>query len=97
MYSRFQDIHHALIGLGEKYTDFDIVSKVLNSLTDEWERKVLAIEEANDLSTMKPEELIGNLMSYEVNMQAKKDQAQERSSTRKKECSFSCGKGRIRV
>ena len=80
MYSRFQDIHHALIGLGERYTDFDIVSKVLNSLTDEWERKVLAIEEANDLSTMKPEELIGNLMSYEVNMQAKKDQAQERTN-----------------
>lgn len=80
MYSRFQDIHHALIGLGERYTDFDIVSKVLNSLTDEWERKVLAIEEANDLSTMKPEELIGNLMSYEVNMQAKKDQAQERKN-----------------
>ena len=58
MYSRFQDIYHSLLGLGEKYTDFDIVSKILNSLTDEWERKVLAIEEANDLSTMKPEELI---------------------------------------
>ena len=29
---------------------------------------------------MKPEELIGNLMSYEVNMQAKKDQAQERKN-----------------
>src|SRR5574338_449696 len=29
---------------------------------------------------MKPEELIGNLMSYEVNMQAKKDQAQERNN-----------------
>ena len=68
MYSRFQDILHALIGLGEKYSDFDIVSKVLNSLTDDWERKVLAIEEANDLSITKPEELIGNLMSYEVNL-----------------------------
>ena len=55
MYSRFQDIHHALIGLGEKYTDFDIMSKVLNSLTDEWERKVLSIEKANELSTMTPE------------------------------------------
>ena len=26
IYSRFQDIHHALIGLGERYTDFDRVS-----------------------------------------------------------------------
>ena len=29
---------------------------------------------------MKPEELIGNLMSYEVNMQVKKDQSQERKN-----------------
>ncbi|WP_411028272.1 hypothetical protein, partial [Salmonella sp. s60131] len=42
------------------------------------EIKVLAIEEANDLSAMKQEELIGNLMSYEVNLQAKKDLAQEK-------------------
>ena len=80
MYSRFQDIYHSLLGLGEKYTDFDIVSKILNSLTDEWERKVLAIEEANDLSTIKPEELIGNLMSYEVNLQAKRVQTQDKKN-----------------
>ena len=71
MYSRFQNIYNSLLGLGEKYSDFDIVSKNLNSLTDEWEKKVIAIEEANDLLTMKPEELIGNLMSYEVNLQTK--------------------------
>lgn len=75
-YSRFQDIHHSLLALGEKYSDFDIVSKTLNSLTDEWKRKILAIEEANDISTIKPEELIGNLTSYEVNLQTKRDQAQ---------------------
>ena len=80
MYSRFQDIYHSLLGLGEIFYDFDIVSKILNSLTDKWERKVLAIKEANDLSTMKPEELIGNLMSYEVNLQAKKVQAQDKKN-----------------
>ena len=74
------NIYHSLLALGEKFSDFDIVSKILNSLTDEWERKVLAIEEANDLSTMKPEELIGNLMSYEVNLQAKKVQAQDKQN-----------------
>ena len=47
---------------------------------DEWERKVLAIEEANDLSAMKPEELIGNLMSYEVSLQAKKAQVQDKKN-----------------
>ena len=80
MYSRFQDIYHSLLGLGEKYSDFDIVSKILNSLTNEWERKVLAIKEANDLSTVKPEELIGNLMSYEMNLHAKRVQAQDKKN-----------------
>ena len=80
MYSRFQTIHHALIGLGQKYSDFDVVSTVLHSLTNEWEGKVLAIEEADDLSTMKPDELIGNLMSYEANLQARKEQKEEKKN-----------------
>ena len=80
MYSRFQDIHHSLIALGVTYSEPDVVSKILNSLTDEWERKVLAIEEANDISTIKAEELIGNLMSYEVNLQAKRVQAQDKKN-----------------
>ena len=29
MYSRFQDIYHSLLGLGEKYIDLNIVSKFL--------------------------------------------------------------------
>ena len=36
MYSRFQDIYHSLLGLREFFFDFDIVSKILNSLMDEW-------------------------------------------------------------
>ena len=79
MYSRCQDIY-SLVGLGEKYSDFDIVSKILNYLTEEWERKVLAIEEANDISKITPKELIGNLMSYEVNLQAKRVQAQDKKN-----------------
>src|SRR5574338_93488 len=73
MYSRFQTIQHDLMALGVKFTDFDSVSPILNSLTPDWERKVLAIEEANDLSTLKVEELVGNLMSYEANLQARKE------------------------
>ena len=72
MYSRFQTIQHDLLALGVKFTNFDLVSRILNSLSQEWERKVLAIEEANDPSTLLVEELIGNLMSYEANLQARK-------------------------
>ena len=39
MYSRFQDIHHSLIALGVTYSEPDVVSKILNSLTDEWNEK----------------------------------------------------------
>ena len=80
MYSRFQTIQHDLMALGVKFTNFDLVSRILNSLSQEWERKVLAIEEANDLSTLLVEELIGNLMSYEANLQARKEQNVEKKS-----------------
>lgn len=47
---------------------------------NEWEQMFLEIEEANDISTIKPEELIGNLMSYEVNLQAKRVQVQDKKN-----------------
>ena len=36
------------------------------------EKKTTAIEEANDLSTMTLENLIGNLMAYEVQLEERK-------------------------
>ena len=62
MYSRFQDIVHSLISLGKNFSEEDQVRKILNSLTPEWDQKTLAIEEANDISVMKIEELIENQM-----------------------------------
>ena len=81
MYSRFQDIVHALISLGKDITEEDQVRKILNSLSCEWDQKTLAIEEANDISKMKIEDLIGNLMSYEVKLQVRKEnQANKKKS-----------------
>ena len=68
MYSRFQDIVHSLISLRKEFSKEDQVRNFLNSLTPKWDQKTLVIEEANDISTLKIEELIGNLMSYEVQM-----------------------------
>ena len=47
-------------------TQVEKVRKILRSLTSDWEKKTTVIEEANDLSTMSLENLIGNLMAYEV-------------------------------
>ena len=80
MYMRFQTIQHDLMALGVKFTQFELVTRILNSLTTEWERKVLVIEEANNLSELKVEELIRNLMSYEANLQARKEANQEKKN-----------------
>src|SRR3954471_3231625 len=69
MYTKFTDITNSLIGLGKTYSSVECVRKILLALTSDWEKKVTAIEEANDLSTLSVEYLIGNLMAYKVNLQ----------------------------
>jgi FtsZ-binding cell division protein ZapB len=49
-----------------------MVRKILRALTPDWEKKTTAIEEANDLSTLTLENLIGNLMAYEVQLEDRK-------------------------
>jgi len=87
MVTRFTDITNTLASLGKDYTQVERVRKILRALTPEWEKKTTAIEEANDLSTMTLENLIGNLMAYEVQLEErKKDERQHRS--KKKELAF---------
>ncbi|GKV51122.1 hypothetical protein SLEP1_g57796 [Rubroshorea leprosula] len=43
--------------------------KVLRSLPKNWEAKTTAIEESKDLNTLKLEDLIGKLMTYEIEVQ----------------------------
>ena len=56
-------ITNSLVALGKEYTQVEKVRKILRAFTSDWEKKT-AIEEANDLSTMSLENLIGNLMAY---------------------------------
>jgi len=72
MFTRFTDIINSLIALGKIYTQVEMVRKLLRALTPEWEKKTTAIEEANDLSTLTVENLIGNLMAYEVQLEDRK-------------------------
>ena len=69
MITRFTDITNSLIALGKVYTQVEMVRKVLHALTPEWGKKTTAIEEANDLSTLTLENLVGNLMAYEVQLE----------------------------
>ncbi|GAV65547.1 UBN2 domain-containing protein, partial [Cephalotus follicularis] len=72
MYARFNDIINALKGVGKVYTNHELVSKILRCLLMSWEAKVTAIEEAKDLSTLPLEDLLGSLMTHELQM---RDQA----------------------
>ncbi|KAA0060050.1 gag-pol polyprotein [Cucumis melo var. makuwa] len=59
--ARVLDIANELDALGEKMSDSKLVRKVLRSLPSKFNMKVTAIEEANDLSKMKLDELFGSL------------------------------------
>ena len=70
MFTRFTDIINSLKSLGRSYTTSDLVRKVLRSLRpkERWQPKVTAIEEAKDLNKLKLDDLIGSLMTHEVNI-----------------------------
>ncbi|GAV87065.1 UBN2 domain-containing protein, partial [Cephalotus follicularis] len=67
LYNRLLDITNGLLGLGKVFGQDELVRKLLGCLNDEWESKVTAIEESKDLKTMEIEELLGSLMTHEVN------------------------------
>src|SRR3954467_15056421 len=62
------DIANTSGALGEKMSDEKLVRKILRSLPKRFDMKVTAIEEAQDISSMKVEELIGSLQTFEMGM-----------------------------
>ncbi|MCI46630.1 gag-pol polyprotein, partial [Trifolium medium] len=51
---------------GETISDENLVSKILRSLPKRFDMKVTVIEEAQNLSTMQVEELIGSLQTFKL-------------------------------
>ncbi|WJZ85633.1 hypothetical protein VitviT2T_005156 [Vitis vinifera] len=68
MFSRFLVIVNKLEALGKTFTEVEKVMKILRSLPRKWETKVTAIQEAKDLTKLSLEELIGSLMTYEIEL-----------------------------
>ncbi|KAK9673099.1 hypothetical protein RND81_12G146000 [Saponaria officinalis] len=68
MSARFSSITNELKNLGRKLDTEDLVRKILRSLTDRWQPKVTAIEEAKDLSKLSYQELLGSLMAHEMSL-----------------------------
>ena len=81
MFTRFTDIINGLKSLGRTYTNSDLVQKILRCLPDKWDAKATAIQEAKDLNTLPLEELLGSLMTYELNMKRRSEDESRKKKT----------------
>ncbi|CAM8965046.1 unnamed protein product [Rhodiola kirilowii] len=66
--TRVLDISNEAFALGEPMTEETLVRKVLRSLTKRFAMKALAVKEANDVKTMRLDELMGSLQTHEMDM-----------------------------
>ncbi|CAL2226660.1 unnamed protein product [Prunus armeniaca] len=65
-YAKLCVIVNACSGLGEKIPEDRVVKKILRSLPQRFQPKITAIEEIRDLNTLKVQELIGSIQTYEM-------------------------------
>ena len=68
MITRFIEIVNGLEALGRVINESKKVMKILRSLPSKWHTKVTTIQEAKDLTKLPMEELIGSLITYEINL-----------------------------
>jgi hypothetical protein len=67
-FGKLSEIRNSMINLGKKVSETKIVRKVMRSLLDRFKMKVTAIESCTDLETMRIEELVGALQTYEFSL-----------------------------
>ncbi|KAH0689705.1 hypothetical protein KY289_017063 [Solanum tuberosum] len=82
--TRFTTVINELNSLGKIYATEEQVDKVLRTLLRSWKIKLTEIREAKDLTNMTLDELVGNLKTYELNVESTK--RSEGSKLRKKSC-----------
>ena len=62
--SKVKNLIHLMKGCSEVLTDKMIVEKVMNSLTSHFDHVIVAIQESNNLETLKMEDLVGSLEAH---------------------------------
>ncbi|MCI24666.1 gag-pol polyprotein, partial [Trifolium medium] len=67
------DFVNSFDSLGEKISDEKLVRKILRSLPKQFDMKVTAIEEAQDISSMKLDELVGSLQTFEFGIKNREE------------------------
>ena len=72
-YEELFDIANEYFALGEKLSDSVLVRKIFRSLPDRFQSKITAIEEVKNLDTLKVEELMGSLRTFELNQKIRQE------------------------
>ena len=73
-YTKLCDITKESFALGEKIPKTTLVRKIMRSLPDRFSSKVISIEEAKDLNSMKVEDLMGSLRTFEMILKQRKNE-----------------------
>ena len=68
MTTRFMHIINQLKALGKKYTNAEMVRKILRNLSKGWCPKVIAIQKAKDLNVLSIDAFIGSLKTHEIEL-----------------------------
>jgi hypothetical protein len=67
-YTRINDLRNSMVSLGKKVSDVKLIKKILRSLPERFRIKVTSIEESKNLGSMKIDELVGSLQTYEYSL-----------------------------
>lgn len=84
MYDWFTNIVRGLKALGKYFPNAQLVKKLLYNLPKSWRPKVTTIEEATNLNTLKLDELVGSLLTYEVTLKHENKRGGARKEDTKK-------------
>jgi RNA-binding protein YhbY len=57
-----------MISLGKNVSDTKLIKKIMRSLPERFRIKVTTIEESKDFDTLKIEELVGSLQTYDFSL-----------------------------
>jgi hypothetical protein len=67
-YTKINDLRNSMVSLGKRVSDVKLIKKILRSLPECFRIKVTSIEESKDLDSMKIEELVESLQTYEYSL-----------------------------
>ncbi|PON99959.1 hypothetical protein TorRG33x02_043770, partial [Trema orientale] len=84
-FTKLYDISNEAFALGKRFSDTKMVRKIFRSLPDRFNPKLTAIEESKNLDTMKVEELMGSLQTYEMNLRQREKASKSASKYAKED------------